>query len=146
MAEVNEGGCACGAARYRVNGKPVVTLVCHCRFCQRRLGTAFATLAYFVHANVELIQGSLTECEHHSDETGRWQRMHFCSKCGTTVTHIAEVRPGMKGVAIGTLDDPDWLKIERHIWVQSKRPWLSMPKDAPAFMRGSAGTGGQMPE
>ena len=118
MHQLHEGGCACGAVRYRVRGHPAVSLVCHCKFCQRRLGSAFATLAYFDQKSIEITQGQLTECEHRSDESGRWLKMQFCSRCGTTVTNTAEVRPGLRAIAIGTLDDPDWLRIERHIWVQ----------------------------
>ena len=140
MDELHEGGCACGAVRYRVRGHPAVSLVCHCKFCQRRLGSAFATLAYFNQRDVEITQGQLTECEHRSDESGRWLKMQFCSCCGTTVTNTAEVRPGLRAVAIGTLDDPGWLPIERHIWVRSKHPWIAIPPDVAVFPQGSAGT------
>jgi hypothetical protein len=80
-----EGGCVCGAVRYRVNGMPGIALACHCKFCQRRTGTAFASLAYFLEADVEVLQGEMTEYEQRSDESGRWQRMQFCPRCGTTV-------------------------------------------------------------
>ena len=78
-------------------------MVCHCRFCQRRLGTAFATIAYFEASAVEMLQGLLTTCEHRSDESGRWIRMEFCPKCGTTIGWAAEARPGFRGIAAGTL-------------------------------------------
>lgn len=139
MDQMHEGGCICGAVRYRARGSPAVSMVCHCRFCQRRLGSAFATIAYFNEENVELAQGQVSEYEHRSDESGRWLRMQFCPRCGTTVTHAAEVRPGMKAVAIGTLDDPDALGIERHIWVRSKRPWVSIPAETAVFPKGSTG-------
>jgi len=145
MDESHEGGCVCGAVRYRVQGHPAVSQVCHCKFCQRRLGTAFATIAYFDERNVALIQGQLTEYEHHSDESGRWLKMQFCSRCGTTVTNTTEVRPGLRGIAAGTLDDANWLRIERHIWVQSKRPWISIPSDVVVFPQGSTGTTARKP-
>jgi hypothetical protein len=66
--------------------------------------------------------------------------MQFCPSCGTTVTHTAELRPGLRAIAAGTLDDPDWLRIERHIWVRSKRPWVSIPSGATAFPQASTGT------
>lgn len=131
--EIHEGRCVCGAVRYRVRGQPEVGMVCHCRFCQRRLGSALAFLAYFTEQNVEITQGHLTDYEHRSDESGRWLRISFCSRCGTTVTHTAEVRPGWRGIAAGTFDDPDWFKIERHIWTRSKRPWVSIPPNVAVF-------------
>jgi hypothetical protein len=140
MDEIHEGGCLCGAVRYRVHGQPAVGQVCHCRFCQRRLGSAFAVIAYFDEHKVEILQGRLTQHEHRSDESGRWLKMEFCSVCGTTVTHTAELRPGMRAIAAGTFDDPDWFRIERHIWVRSKRPWVSIPPELPTFPQGSPGT------
>ncbi len=136
MAETHFGGCACGAVRYRVHGKPAFGTVCHCRFCQRRLASAFAVLASFDAQSVELLQGQLAQREHRSDESGRWLRMCFCPACGTTVYHTAEIRPGMTTIAAGTFDDPDWFVIDRHIWVQSKLHWVSIPAGVQAFEQG----------
>ena len=133
MSQVHEGGCACGAVRYRVHGNPEICQICHCRFCQRRLGSAFATIAYFDERNVEVLQGELTLYEHHSDESGRWLRMQFCSQCGTTVTHTVQVRPGQRAIAVATFDDPEWPLIQRHIWGRSKRSWVTIPSDTVVF-------------
>lgn len=137
MTETHEGGCVCGAVRYHVRGQPTVGMVCHCRFCQRRTGSALAFIAYFDEQDVDFLRGMLTEYEHRSDESGRWLKMSFCSRCGTTVTHTAEVRPGWRGIAAGTFDDPDWFTIERHIWTRSKRPWISIPSNVAAFAQAS---------
>lgn len=139
MSNVHEGGCACGAVRYRVRGQPEVGMVCHCRFCQRRVGSAFAVIAYFNEQEVEITQGQLARCEHRSDESGRWLKMEFCPLCGTTISHTAQVRPGLRAIAGGTFDDPDWFRIERHIWTRSARPWVSIPADVAAFAQGSSG-------
>jgi hypothetical protein len=136
----HDGGCVCGAVRYRTYGEPQICQVCHCRFCQRRTGSAFATVAYFDDHNVTVLQGQLREYEHRSDETGRWLRFKFCPQCGTTVTHTVQIRPGLRAIAIGTLDDPAWPAIERHIWVQSKRAWVSIPPDMVAFPQGAPGS------
>jgi hypothetical protein len=137
MDEAHCGGCACGAVRYRVHGKPAFATVCHCKFCQRRLASAFAVIASFDEQSVEFIQGEFTQCEHRSDESGRWLRMRFCPICGTTVSHTAQLRPGMISIAAGTFDDPNWFEIDRHIWVQSKRPWVSIPPGVATFPRGA---------
>ena len=139
MSDIHTGSCACGAVRYRVRGNPAFGLVCHCRFCQKRLASAFAVIAYFDEQAVEFVQGKLAECEHRSDESGRWLRMNFCPKCGTTVSHTAEVRPGMRAIAGGTFDDPDWFAIERHIWTKSKRPWVAIPEGVATYPQGTAG-------
>lgn len=137
MNEFHTGGCACGAVRYRVLGQPLFSTVCHCKFCQRRLASAFAVIASFDEKNVEVTQGNPKECEHRSDESGRWLRMSFCPDCGTTVSHTAEVRPGMKSIAAGTFDEQDWFGIDRHIWVQSKLPWVVIPEGVTTFMQGA---------
>lgn len=136
MIDTHFGGCACGAIRYQVKGSPVVSTVCHCRFCQKRLAGAFSVLASFKVGAVEVTQGELSEVEHHSDESGRWLRMSFCPKCGTTVSHTAEVRPGMRTIAGGTFDDPNWFSINRHIWVQSKLPWVIIPEGIDTYLQG----------
>lgn len=137
MNETHTGGCVCGAVRYCLVGKPNFVAVCHCKFCQRRLASAFAILAAFDENNVEITQGELTECEHRSDESGRWLKMNFCPKCGTTVCHTAEVRPGMKTIAAGTFDEQGWFGIDRHIWAQSKLDWVTVPKGVATFSRGA---------
>ncbi len=133
MEQTHTGGCACGAVRYRVVGKPNFVAVCHCKFCQRRLASAFAILAAFDEKYVEITQGKLTECEHRSDESGRWLKMSFCPKCGTTVYHTAEIRPGMKAIAAGTFDEQGWFEIDRHIWVQSKHDWVAIPEGVATY-------------
>jgi len=145
MDDVHEGRCACGAVRYRVRGQPEAGIVCHCKFCQRRLATAFAVVAYFEERNVEILQGELTTWEHRSDESDRWLRVEFCKQCGTTITHTAELRPGWRAIAAGTFDDPDWFKIERHIWTRSARPWVSIPSDVAAFPQAFTGTTSSKP-
>ena len=92
---LHTGGCVCGALRYKTIGQPAVATICHCRFCQKRLASAFAVLATFPSESVEFTQGQPIECEHRSDESGRWLRMQFCARCGTTVAHTAQLRPGM---------------------------------------------------
>ena len=139
MNALHEGGCACGSVRYRVQGEPEICQICHCRFCQRRTGSAFGTVAYFAEDRVTLLNGVLTDYEHRSDETGRWLRTEFCPVCGTTVTHTTELRPGLRGIAAGTLDDPDWFRIDRHIWSRSARPWVSIPDGVEVYEKGSAG-------
>ena len=136
MDETHTGGCSCGAVRYRVHGKPNFVAVCHCKFCQRRLASAFAMLAAFDEKFVAITFGELTECEHRSDESGRWLKMEFCGKCGTTVAHTAEVRPRTRMIAAGTFDQTDWFSVDRHIWTQSKQAWVTIPPNLMAYPKG----------
>lgn len=126
----HEGGCVCGAVRYRVAGAAALAQACHCALCQRRTGSAFALVAAFKEDQVELTGGPLTEYEHRSDESGRWLRWHFCPSCGTTVLITLERNPGVRVVPGGTFDDPKWLKPTRHIWTRSAHDWIALPPDA----------------
>ena len=139
MGVVREGGCVCGAVRYRIKADPQFGLVCHCTWCQRRSGSAFAFVAYCRTEDVEFNGGARTTYEHRSDETGRWLRIEFCPVCGATVAHTTELRPGTIGIAAGTLDAPDSFKIDRHIWARSARPWMTIPEGVEVYEKGSQG-------
>lgn len=139
MAKSREGGCVCGAVRYRVKADPQVGLVCHCTWCQKRTGSAFSFSAYFRDEDVEFLGGKLSKYEHRSDETGRRLRTEFCAACGTPVTHTTELRPGWRAISAGTMDDPDSFSIARHIWARSARPWVAIPDGVEVYEKGSAG-------
>ena len=130
MSSKHEGGCLCGSVRYRVTGDPTWVGACHCKQCQRGTGTAFATVALFPDSQVEITCGVLKQYEYTSDESGRWLRIEFCNKCGTTVLAETENTPGEQGISCGTFDDPDWLDIKEHIWVRSAHHSVLIPPDA----------------
>jgi len=133
MESAREGGCLCGAVRYRVKNAPFRTGVCHCRFCQRRTGSAFGVGVYYKKDDFELLRGALRSYEYRSDESGRWLRMEFCPKCGTTVTWTLELFPDARAIAGGSLDDPSWIRIERHTWARSKQHWVPIPPGIAKF-------------
>jgi hypothetical protein len=127
MAGMREGGCVCGAVRYRVEGEPVRSSVCSCTFCQRRTGSAFGFGAYFKDEQVKILRGELKTYEHRSDESGRWLKFQFCPKCGTQVTWTVEALPDIRGIGVGTLDDPRSIKPTRFSWLRSAHHWLKPP-------------------
>jgi len=139
MSEVHEGGCLCGGIRYRVKGDPLRAYVCHCTFCQRKSGSAFATIVWFEEENVELTGDGLTTYEHRSDESNHLFRLGSCNRCGTTVTWTNENRPGVRMITVGTLDEPNWVKIERHIWTRSAQHWVVIPQNIDCFEKGFQG-------
>jgi hypothetical protein len=124
---MHEGGCLCGAVRYRAEGEPARASVCNCTCCQRRTGSAFGFGAYFKAEQVKL-SGKLAAYEHHSDESGRWIRFEFCPQCGTQVTWTLEALPGMRGVGVGTFDDPRWIRPNRFSWLRSAHSWVQPPE------------------
>lgn len=122
-----EGGCQCGAVRFRTSDKPVRVIACHCTSCKLRTGAAYGLGVYFDERDVEFVSGSMRTYEFHSDESGRWLRNEFCERCGATVTWTLELRPGLRAIAGGSFDDPDWFKIKHHIWTRSARSDMCYP-------------------
>jgi hypothetical protein len=129
MKDLHTGRCLCGDIQYTVRGLPLPrgAVVCHCKFCQRQTGAAFAIEVFFAEENVEFTGAKATIYEHRSDESGRWLRLEFCPRCGTRVGMTAERRPGQHAISGGTFDDPDWFAIDRHIWTKSRLRWMEIP-------------------
>ena len=129
MAEddIHEGGCVCGAVRFKTKGPPRHAFACHCAFCQRASGSAFSVEAIFPKEAVEITGGPLTTYEHRSDESGRALFPRFCARCGTRVAMAFEWVPDLLIVFGGTFDDPDWFEVDRHIFTRSAVRWMAYP-------------------
>ncbi len=137
MSEVHEGGCVCRAIRYRVRGEPLRAYVCHCTFCQRFTGSAFGVLTWFKEENVEVEGDGITTHDHTVDETDRWFRLHFCSRCGTTFMATTQGQPGIRYIMAGTYDDPNWVQWKRQIWMRSALRWVVMPDYLERYEKGT---------
>lgn len=123
----------CGAVRYVVRGDPERVSICHCTWCQRRTGSAFGVEAVFRHESVTLT-GTLSTYRHVSDESGRWLDQHFCARCGTNIGLTLEAVPDIHSIAAGTLDDPSWIRSDRHVvrylYMRSAQNWSEVPQGA----------------
>ena len=128
-----EGGCQCGAVRYRTSDKPVRVLACHCQSCRRRTGAPYGVGLYFDSDDVEVVQGSMRTYEFRSSTSGRWVRNEFCEQCGTAVTWTLEMRLGLRGIASGTYDDQHWYKIDAHLWAGEARSDMCFPEHVEVF-------------
>jgi len=127
MKNTHEGGCLCGAVRYKTIGQPKRVSACSCTFCQRRTGSALGISVYFEKTNVEFLSGKMKKYKLTSD-AGRWLETEFCENCGTTVTWTLEYRPEYRGIAGGTFDQPTfWYQLQRYVYTRSKPAWLKIP-------------------
>ena len=123
MDERYLGGCLCGKVRYEANGKPEVTAVCHCRYCQLRSGSGFGVLVYYKEENFK-IKGKTNFYEFKSESGYKW-RNQFCKNCATTLTSELEVRKGEVGIAGGTFDPPTfWYDITAEVFTRSKAHFI----------------------
>jgi hypothetical protein len=128
-----EGGCDCRAIRYRMESAPLVVHCCHCRWCQRETGASFALNAMIESDRVSNL-AEAPELVNTPSESGRGQQVARCPRCRVAVwSHYAGSGPLTKFVRVGTLDQPDLLPPDVHIFTASKQPWVVLPAGTPAF-------------
>ena len=127
-----EGGCTCRHVRYRMTSKPLIVHCCHCRWCQRETGTAFALNALIEADRVLLLHGDVETVDTPS-ASGKGQKIARCPRCRVAVwSNYAGAGDAVRFVRVGTLDEPDRLPPDIHIFTGSKQPWVVLPPDAPA--------------
>jgi hypothetical protein len=130
--EVFEGGCGCGLVRFRMQGRPLFVHCCHCRWCQRETGTAFALNALIEADRVEHL-GAETELVDTPSESGKGQKIARCPRCRIAVwSNYAGAGAAVRFVRVGTLDEPHHFPPDIHIYTQSKQPWVVLPPATPA--------------
>lgn len=128
-----EGGCTCGDVRYRLDGAALIVHACHCRWCQRESGGAFAVNAMLETTDIRRLRGD-TERARLPSASGKGQVVVRCAKCRITLwSHYAGGGEAIAFVRVGTLDTPDALPPDVHIFTASKQAWLALPEGAPAF-------------
>jgi hypothetical protein len=131
MSVAREGGCACGAVRYRLTSDPLFVHCCHCLNCQRQTGSAFVINLLIEADRLELLAADPQPVEVPRDD-GMKQRIFRCPSCQVAV--FSEYgRPEVRFVRGGTLDDPSQVEPDVHIYTRSKVPWIGLPDSAPAF-------------
>ena len=127
-----DGGCTCRRVRYRMAARPLFVHCCHCRWCQRETGTAFALNALIEADRVELLAGEVEVVDTPS-ASGRGQRISRCPACRIAVwSNYAGGGDAVRFVRVGTLDEPDGFPPDVHIYTASKQPWVTLPAGTPA--------------
>jgi hypothetical protein len=127
-----DGGCTCRTLRYRMTSTPLFVHCCHCRWCQRESGAAFALNALIESDRVVALEGE-PEIVVTPTESGAGQKIARCPSCRVAVwSHYAGAGDKVRFVRVGTLDDPDRLPPDIHIFTRSKQPWVVLPQGAVA--------------
>lgn len=127
-----EGGCDCRTVRYRMESEPLFVHCCHCRWCQRESGASFALNA-MIEADRVTELGDAPELVRTPSPSGYGQLIARCPRCRIAVfSHYAGAGPIIKFVRVGTLDEPDVLPPNIHIFTASKQPWVIIPDGVPA--------------
>ena len=127
-----DGGCGCGGVRYRMLTAPMFVHCCHCTWCQRETGTAFALNALLEADRVALIKGQVDGVSTPSN-SGKGQRISRCPVCRIALwSNYAGAGEALRFVRVGTLDEAYRLKPDIHIYTSTKQPWVVLPPDIPA--------------
>jgi hypothetical protein len=127
-----QGGCACGQVRYELTSAPMWVNACHCTWCQRETGSAFAVNALIETDRVKVTAGRPEPVQTPSN-SGKGQTIFRCPACHVAVwSHYNGAGPKIAFVRTGTLDAGHDIKPDIHIFTSTKRPWVILPADVPA--------------
>lgn len=125
-----DGGCLCGAVRYRAGAEPLTARVCWCRLCQY-IGAGSATVNVFFPSESVSVAGEMADYVSTAD-SGNVMHRRFCPKCGTHIFSEAEARSHITVIRAGTLDDPEIARPEITIWISAAPSWAALDQSIPA--------------
>ncbi len=115
-----------------MTSKPLFVHCCHCRWCQRETGASFALNAMIEADRVQLLRGEVEVVDTPSN-SGKGQRISRCPRCRIAVwSNYGGAGDALRFVRVGTLDEPDRLPPDIHIFTAFKQPWVVLPPDTPA--------------
>jgi hypothetical protein len=128
----HEGACTCGAVCFELTSKPLFVNCCHCRWCQRESGSAFAINAMIEADRVVLLSGE-PEVVNTPSNSGKGQRVARCPHCKIALwSNYGGAGDAVRFVRVGTLKEPDLLPPDIHIFTSTKQPWIVLPQGTPA--------------
>ena len=138
QSTLRSGGCLCGSVRFEARGEPLRTMVCHCRFCQRVTGSSSFAEAMYPMDAVSLSGITPSSYAHRSEGSSQLVHVHFCPRCGSTVSLTFERWPQVRGLSRGAFDDPNSVSIGSHIWTESAQTGVVLPADTDCFRQARA--------
>lgn len=127
-----EGGCLCGAVRYVSTAAPTRCVICHCTDCRRHSG---APCLAFVHFPLEAFTWKGGEPTRY--RSSAFAERGFCPTCGSTLTMHEEILADRVQVSLGSLDEPERVRPDDHVWNRSRIPWFEVADDLPRYAKSS---------
>ncbi|EFR04788.1 glutathione-dependent formaldehyde-activating [Nannizzia gypsea CBS 118893] len=125
-----EGGCDCKGVRYQVKTAPLIVHCCHCTWCQRETGSAFVINAVIESDRLVLLTGE-TEIVNTPSASGKGQEIARCTSCRVALwSHYPNTGRLTSFIRVGTLDEPNSLPPDVHIFTSTKQKWVVLPPDA----------------
>ena len=126
-----DGGCCCGAVRYRIEGAPGRTTNCHCEHCRRTSGAPFLTWIEVEPSQFTIVAGVPSRYESRAQVVRQ-----FCAGCGTQLTYQHADEPDALDVTACSLDRLERVAPEDHVWCDRRVPWIVLADDLPRYDRG----------
>jgi hypothetical protein len=128
------GGCACGAIRYECTTAPMLSVLCHCRDCQRSTGSAYAAELGVLESGFSFVKGTP---RYHlvTGDSGNTVRRGFCPDCGSPLVADSSGRPGFLAIQAGSLDDPTLFRPTHHVYASSAPPWDQIGPEMSSFSK-----------
>lgn len=114
-----EGGCFCGAVRYRATGEPIVSTICHCKTCRRIAAAPTVAWLTFNRDDLKFVKGQPSQLRSSANVVRT-----FCGACGTGLTYMSDQFPDQIDVTACSLDDPNAYPPTHHSWMSHDLPWV----------------------
>ena len=125
---MREGGCLCGSVRYRIDGEPIASGICHCRTCRKAASGPNSPFVVLARSQFVLTQGKPVEFRSSPPVT-----RGFCGACGSPLTYRTDDKPDRMDVMTCSLDDPDAVPPEFHVWASHKLAWECIGDQLPVY-------------
>ena len=126
-----KGACGCGQVKYQLQAKPLFTHVCHCTYCQRESGSAFALNGFVETHHVQLLEGE-TESVNVPTNSGGGQNIMRCPKCKIGLwSYYSGAGEAICLLRMGTLEERKAVKPDIHIFTSTQQGWLTFDDDIP---------------
>ena len=126
--------CGCGQLSAEISGEPDAVVMCHCIECQRRSGSPFGVGAYYPESAVTL--SGISTRYTRAASSGNDFTTGFCPTCGSSLWWTTNYKPGVIGIAVGAMGDPDFPIPQRSVWEQSRHRWVDVSFIDGQFPRG----------
>ena len=127
-----KGGCDCKLIRYEMQKRPMIVHACHCTWCQRETGSAFAWNG-MIESSELLVEGQ-PEIIDTPSASGKGQKIHRCPRCKIAVwSNYSGGGDKLSFIRIGSLDNPSEFPPDAHIFISTKQSWVAIPESVPAF-------------
>ncbi len=133
---VHEGGCLCGAIRYRLRGPVSWVGHCHCIQCRRAAGSPAITWLTLPKAHFEVTKGAL-----HLFRSSDHGTRGLCANCGSPITFETTRAPSEVDVTVATLDRPEDFPPRARVWASEQIPWLDLDRHLPSWPKNSSAAG-----